>query len=81
MFVLSTSLFCILELFSIFLHTSTEVTNVLVGRGAGGNETSANLASKKLDKFCGVKRNFSTVLAFKKWDTVLYLVYFIYGQQ
>ena len=67
MFVLSTSLFCILELFSVFLHTSTEVTNVLVGGGLeGGNETSANLASKTLDKFCGVKRNFSTVLAFKK---------------
>ena len=45
MFVLSTSLFCILELFSVFLHTSTEVTNVLVG-GGGGNETSENLASK-----------------------------------
>ena len=53
MFVLSTSLFCILELFSVFLHTSTEVTNVLVGggEGAGGNETSTNLASKNWINF------------------------------
>ena len=52
MFVLSTSLFCILELFSVFLHTSTEVTNVLVGGGGGGgNETSENLASKNRINF------------------------------
>ena len=49
MFVLSTTLFCILELFSVFLHTSTEVTNVL--GGVGGNETSEKLASKNWINF------------------------------
>ena len=51
MFVLSTSLFCILELFSVFLHTSTEVTNVLMGGWVGGNETSEKLASKNWINF------------------------------